>query len=193
MCEMRRGEAAGTTRCCLSTSSRGRGALLLSNNPKGWDATRSSRAKRHLECALQRGLGLCLRAVCPEGDPLKGNLVQSHWWPLTLCVFVCLSKPILLTALSTVMWCGEGSPPANFQCKQNFKSLIFKKAQNALREYAKFPTKVCAVLQIIDVAVWLKIISRFLVKQKHPLCMFILCCENTEGSKIKIRSYSSTF
>lgn len=67
-----------------------------------------------------------MSAVCPEGDPLKGNLVRSHWWPL-MCVyvFVCLSKPILLTALSTVMWHGEGSPLAKLSLQTEFQEFDF--------------------------------------------------------------------
>lgn len=76
-----------------------------------------------------------MSAVCPEGDPLKGNLVRSHWWPLALCVclFVCLSKPILLAAPR----CGEGRGLLlqNFHRKRNFKGLIFKKARNPRWEY----------------------------------------------------------
>lgn len=44
-----------------------RRALLLSNNPKGWDAASLQPSQKTLERALQRSLGLCLRTVYPEG------------------------------------------------------------------------------------------------------------------------------
>lgn len=56
-----------------------------------------------------------VRARLSWGDPLKGNLLQSHWWPLSVvcvCVCFCLSKPILLTALATMLWHWEGFAPA---------------------------------------------------------------------------------
>lgn len=127
---MRRGEAAGTTRCCLSTSSRGRGALLLSNNPKGWDATRSSRAKKTFQVCTSKGPWIMFAHSLSWGDPLKGNLVQSHWWPLCVCVclFVCLN-PFYSLLLPPCSGVGRGFLLQKFQCKQNFKGFVPKSTE----------------------------------------------------------------
>lgn len=78
------------------------GALLLSNDPKGWDATRSSWAKRHFKCVLQRGARIMFVHSLSWGISFEGKLtaeplVATRFLHVCLnvcvcvCVFVCLN------------------------------------------------------------------------------------------------------
>lgn len=118
---VKRGEASlGTTRYCLSTSS-------CFSSPTTWRVETplaSSRAKRHFQCALQRGLGLCSQSIL-RGS-FEGNLTSE---PLVAarCLFVCLNP--FYSLLATVLRWRWGAPPAE---------VSLQKVQNSLQEYSEF-------------------------------------------------------
>ena len=101
-------ERKGTTRCRLSTSLDRSCFSPPITQSRERDGTSSGWAKRHFKCALQRLLGLYSHTVYPEGNLWRKNtaelLVAIESVFVCLCVcFVCLSKPILLTTLATML------------------------------------------------------------------------------------------